>query len=180
MLFSKAVAAHRQTAWLMLLQAPPSTRPALRPIYMRYIAALHAAEEVFLEDTEDERNAALIAQTAAHEAFQMTVNAGSEKHETLMDTLPEIDEVACTEATAVFHNILRHANSAYDRAVGPTSLVLRIIEAQAMVPYEVVARKAFDAFRSEMKATIIEPTENRSACHAGSDRFVLQEKGGKR
>jgi hypothetical protein len=179
-LFSKTVATQRQNAWLKFLNAARSDRPKLRPIFTRYMAALHAAEEVFLETTEDEREAAVAAQTAAHAVFQTTVNAGDEKHETLMHTLPETDEAARKEATTAFHNILRSANSVYDRAVGPTAVVLRAIEARAMIAFEAAARKAFATFESEMKAAVIEPTENRSSCHAGSDRFILQKEGGKR
>ncbi|MDR3613166.1 MAG: hypothetical protein P4L53_06350 [Candidatus Obscuribacterales bacterium] len=180
MLFSKTVAAQRQSAWLKFLNAPRSDRPTVRPIFTRYMAALHAAEEVFLEATEDEREAAVAAQTAAHDVFQTTVNKGSEQHETSLDTLPETDVVARKEATDAFHNILRSANSVYERAVGPTALVLKVIEARAMIAFEAAARDAFAAFNDEMKAALIEPTENRSSCHAGCDRFILQKEGGKR
>jgi len=178
-LFSKTAIANRQSAWLKLAQATPSNRATLRPIFLRYLAYLHNAKVTFDAATEDERDAAVAAQTAAHEAFQKSVNAGNETYEALMASLPETDEVARKQATAAYHDILRNANNVYDRAIGPTALVLKVIEARAMVAFEVAARNAFDAFESEVKA-IIEPTENRSTCHAGSDRFVLQKKGGKR
>jgi hypothetical protein len=178
-LFSKTVATDRQSAWLKLLSATQSDRPKLRPIYTRYLAALHAAEEVFLTATEDERDAAEAAQVAAKEAFEKTVNAGTEIYEHTMAMLPEAEQVARQNATLAYHDVLRQANGNYDRAVGPTALVLKVIEKRAMVAYELAARVAFVAFQNEVKAAI-ETTENRSPCHAGCDRFVLQEERGKR
>lgn len=177
--FSTTVQAQRQSAWFKLLQATAADRRTLRTHFTRYLAALHAAEGTFNTATEDERNAAIAAQAAAHVLFQKTVTAGSENYEVLMATLPDTDEAARKEATTAYHNILRDANSVYDRAVGPTAVVLKAIEARAMVPYEAAARLAFETFGNEVKA-IIEPTQNRSTCHAGSDRFVLQEEGRKR
>jgi hypothetical protein len=180
-LFSKIVINQSQTAWIILTSEARSKRSLLRPIHSRYTAALHAAEAVFLENTADERNAAESAQTAARNMFQTTVNAGSDKHEALMTTLPETDKAARTQATAAFHDILRTADSLYNRAVGPTAMVLKALEARAMIAYEAAAGQAFAAFVSEMKAaTAIDTTENRSACHAGCYRFIFQEEGGKR
>lgn len=176
---SKLVTQHRTIAYLKVLELGPVHRPAMKKIFLSYVAEVHAAEKVFDETTEEERKLADAAKTAADAVFQQTVNSAEAKCENTLATLPEEDKVTRNKVTADFHAVLRDANQVYDKAVGPTTIVLRAIEARAMKVFEASARTAFKNFEIAV-TNLVGTADTRSSSHAGSDRLVLKEAGRKR